>query len=82
MSKRKARDSSDDDSEDDQQEVEVLQEMVVGKDGKKRMQYDVNYGALMSTGRYESFNETRVICMDRDGIELRRKQQFVGGQYG
>ena len=33
------------------QEVEVLQEMVEGPDGKKRLQYDVNYGALMSSGR-------------------------------
>lgn len=34
------------------QEVEVLTEMVVdAKTGKKRVQYDVNYGALMTSGR-------------------------------
>ena len=40
------------------------------------------YYCVYACGRDESFNESRVICMDREGIELRQKQQWVGGQYG
>jgi hypothetical protein len=81
--KQKQKEQPEPDSDDEEpQEVDCLQVMVTGEDGKQRIEYEVNHGALMGTGRYETFNESRVICFDRDDTILHQRQQWVGGQYG
>jgi hypothetical protein len=57
---KQERQKDESDGDDAAEEVDCLQVMVTGEDGKQRIEYEPNYGALMGTGRYETFNESRV----------------------